>query len=211
MQSNSGSCSAQRIFRYFLFVSLIVRRGLFLWAILTAQISADDGYKLTVTLVEGEHIPTAVNKSICTLSTSCLLFLLKLTMNFHQASLWQEGKEFHAGFELQAHFCLVSCPGGSPKEEPVAIFKAKHSETPKWQQKVGLNINSGTHVDLVLRIQMMFSDGTHQPWGLLRLPLSEIIARGSHQGWFYLSDLMGDPFRKILFCPAVSIRARIDL
>lgn len=53
------------------------------------------------------------------------------------------------------------------------------------------------HVDIILRIFLIFIDGSQKPWGMLRLPASEVLSRGTHQGWFFLShNITGNPFRK---------------
>lgn len=94
---------------------------------------------------------------------------------------------------------LSSHAGGKLREELMSTFKARIAQAPNWNQKISFPVDLSTHVDLVVRIFLTLSDGSQEAWGLLRLPVSEIVSRGSHQGWFFLSDAQGDPFREI--CP----------
>lgn len=48
---------------------------------------------------------------------------------------------------------------------------------------------------MILRLMLVTASKSKQTWGLLRLPVSEMLAHGDHQGWFYLSDVHGEPFR----------------
>jgi hypothetical protein len=113
-----------------------------------------------------------------------------------QTSLWREGKDFQHGLELQANLSLTSNSGGIFHEERLTTFKAKHSESPSWNQKMSFQLDVGQHTDIVLSIRLTLSDSRTEPWGLLRLPVYEVVSRGSHQGWFFLLDQKGNAFRK---------------
>ena len=69
-----------------------------------------------------------------------------------------------------------------------------------------LDVNQ--HADIVLAIRLTFSDARTEPWGLLRLPAYEVVSRGTHQGWFFLLDRQGNPFRKCccgyMYGPSIS-------
>jgi len=118
-----------------------------------------------------------------------------------QATLWQEGKDFQAGVDLQAMLFLSSHVQGQLLEELMSTFKTKIAEAPNWNQKISFPLDASTHVDLIFRIFLTVSGGRQEPWGLLRLPVAEILSRGSHQGWFFLSDNNGDPFRENSMLP----------
>jgi hypothetical protein len=62
--------------------------------------------------------------------------------------------------------------------------------------KTSFHVESSSNADLNLKLMLNMGGGRHEPWGLLRLPISDIIKRGSHQGWFFLSDVAGDPLRE---------------
>ena len=111
-------------------------------------------------------------------------------------SLWQEGKEFQAGIELKAMLLITSVTRTGVVEEILSTFKTKHSDVPKWNQQISFQVDGSAHVDIVLKVLLIMADGSQEPWGMLRLPVSEILCRGSHQGWFFLSDKTGNPFRK---------------
>lgn len=111
-------------------------------------------------------------------------------------SLWQEGKEFQTGIELKAMLFVTSVTRTGVVEELLSTFKTKNSDAPKWNQQISLQLDGSAHVDIVLKVFLVMADGSHEPWGVLRLPVTEILCRGSHQGWFFLYDNHGDPFRK---------------
>ncbi len=61
---------------------------------------------------------------------------------------------------------------------------------------MSFQLDVGQHTDIVLGLRLTLSDSRTEPWGLLRLPVYEVVSRGSHQGWFFLLDRQGNPFRK---------------
>ena len=62
--------------------------------------------------------------------------------------------------------------------------------------KTSFHVESSSHADFNLKLVLNMGGGRQEIWGLLRLPISDIITRGSHQGWFFLSDVAGDPLRE---------------
>jgi hypothetical protein len=62
--------------------------------------------------------------------------------------------------------------------------------------KTSFHVDASSNADFNLKLVSSMGDGRQEPWGLLRLPVSDIITRGNHQGWFFLSDVAGDPLRE---------------
>ena len=65
---------------------------------------------------------------------------------------------------------------------------AQEGERARWQQSFGFLVDPAVHGDIILRQCRRDPPAGEQDWGLLRLPIAEIVARGSHHGWFVLSD-----------------------
>ena len=64
----------------------------------------------------------------------------------------------------------------------------QEGERARWHQSFEFLVAPAVHSELVVRQCRRDVPAQEQAWGLLRLPVAEVVARGSHQGWFALAD-----------------------
>ncbi|KAJ1496198.1 hypothetical protein T484DRAFT_1923754, partial [Baffinella frigidus] len=98
-----------------------------------------------------------------------------------------------AGAELLATLIVTRRDGAV--HESLSAARTRHVAAPQWKQSLAFYVDTAKHADMILRLVLVLSDGAEQTWGLLRLPLAEVVSHGEHQGWFFLSDDAGDPLR----------------